>query len=199
MNLLNSFFFLFLTLFIVENFQAQQFVENYDGVPNLERHQVTLNLVGPGLTYEFGILKNLSASGSFTPGLGVNEDGYTFGYVFHARARFYLNFDSRNKNGKNINYNSADYIAAARSMFWEPLQFATNIDGPSEYTLVFWGGVYGIQRTNDKGFNYNLELGVGYYEGIGGVEISYGGLLNFTIGWVATNRKRKKIHKLNSL
>jgi len=197
MNLLNSFLFLFLTLFIVENFQAQQFVENYDGVPNLERHQVTLNFFGPGLTYELGLFKNVSVSGSITPGLGINEDGYTFGYVFHTRARFYLNFDSRNKNGKTINYNSADYIAAARSMFWEPLQFATNIDGPSEYTLVFWGGVYGIQRTNDKGFNYNLELGVGYYEGIGGVESSYGGLLNFTIGWVATNRKRNKIHKLN--
>ena len=73
----------------------------------------------------------------------------------------------------------------------------TNVDGPSDNTLVFWGGVYGIQRTNDKGFNYNLELGVGYYEGVGGVPSGYGGMLNFTIGWVATNRKRNKIHKLN--
>ena len=197
MNTLKFFIVALLAILSITNSSAQQFVETFDGVPNLERHQVTLNFVGPGLTYELGIIKNLSASGSFTPGLGVNEDGYTLGYVFHTRARFYFNFDSRNRKGKNINYNSADYIAAARSMFWEPLQFATNIDGPSEYTLVFWGGVYGIQRTNDKGFNYNLELGVGYYEGIGGVPSSYGGLLNFTIGWVATNRKRNKIHKLN--
>ena len=176
---------------------AQQFVESWDGVPNLERHQVTFNFFGPGFRYELGLFKNVSVSGSFSPGLALYQEGYSFGYVFHTRARFYINFDNRYNKGKNINYNSADYIAFARSMFWEPLQIATNIDSASESTLVFWGGVYGIQRTNDKGFNYNVEFGYGYYEGIGGIIGGHGPMLNFTIGWVATNRKRNKINKLN--
>lgn len=192
-----------LTLIIVlfistfKSINAQQFVESWDGVPNLERHQVTFNFFGPGFTYELGILKNLSVSGSFSPAYALYQHGYAFGYAFNTRARFYINFDSRYKKGKNINYNSADYIAFARSMFWEPLQLFTNIDGPSENTLVFWGGVYGIQRSNDKGFNYNLELGYGYYEGIGGINSGHGPLLKFTIGWVATNRGRNKVTKLN--
>ncbi len=186
-----------LFIFINVKTNAQQFVENYDGVPNLERHQVTFNFFAPGLTYEFGILKNVSLSGSFVPAYGIYEHGYTFGYAFNTRARFYINFDSRYKKGKNINYNSADYIAAAQSMFWEPLQLFTNIDGPAENTLVFWGGVYGIQRSNDKGFNYNLEFGYGYYEGIGGIESGHGPMLSLSIGWVATNRGRNKVTKLN--
>jgi len=177
--------------------QAQQFVESFDGVPNLERHQVTFNFFGPGFRYELGLFKNVSGSGSFTPGFALYEEGYSFGYVFHARARFYFNFNSRYNKGKNINYNSADYVAAARSMFWEPIQFVSNIDGPPGNTLVFWGGVYGIQRTNDKGFNYNLELGYGYYEGVGGIPSGHGPMLNLTFGWVATNRGRNKVTKLN--
>ena len=195
---IKNFYFAFGILFLMSlSSKAQQFVESWDGTPNLERHQVTFNFFGPGFTYELGLFKNVSASGSFSPGLAVYEEGYSFGYAFHTRARYYINFDSRYNKGKNINYNSADYIAAARTMFWEPLNFASNIDGLSGNTLVFWGGVYGIQRTNDKGFNYNLELGFGFYEGIAGIPSGYGTLLNFTIGWVATNRGRNKTTKLN--
>jgi len=191
---------LFFVLFIAFSFKpvnAQQFVEGWDGIPNLERHQVTFNFFGPGFTYELGIIKNLSASGAVSPSLAVYGEGYGFGYAFHARTRFYINFGSRYKKGKNINYNSADYIAPARSMFWEPLLLLSNIDAASESTLVFWGAVYGIQRSNDKGFSYNLELGLGYYEGIAGVPSGYGSFLNLSIGWIATNRKRNKVTKLN--
>lgn len=176
---------------------AQQFVENWDGTPNLERHQVTFNFFGPGFRYELGLFKNVSASSSFSPGLALYEEGYAFGYVWHTRARFYINFEKRYNAKKNVKFNSADYIAAARSVFWEPLIISDNLNGIGEYTLAFWGGVYGLQRTNEKGFNYNIELGVGYYEGIGGVESGYGPLLNFTFGWVATNRKRNKVHKID--
>ena len=171
--------------------KAQQFVESWDGVPNLERHQVTFNFFGPGFRYELGLFKNVSVSSSFSPGLALYEEGYAFGYVWHTRARFYLNFEKRFNAEKNVSYNSADYLAVARSVFWEPLIISHNLDGFGEFTLAFWGGVYGIQRTNKKGFNYNIELGLGYYEGIG-VESGYGPLLNFTFGWVATNRKRNK-------
>jgi hypothetical protein len=96
------------SLLIFTKTHAQQFVEGWDGVPNLERHQLTLNLLGPGFTYELGLLKNLSVSGEFAPAYGIYQYGYNFGYAFNTRARFYINFDSRYKKGKSINYNSAD-------------------------------------------------------------------------------------------
>ncbi|MGX1023263.1 hypothetical protein [Flavobacterium sp. CS20] len=185
-----------LMTFSINVSNAQQFVESYDGTPNLERHQVTFNYFGPGFRYELGLFKNLSISSSFTPGLAFYEEGYAFGYVWHTRTRFYINFEKRYNKEKNISYNSADYLAVARSVFWEPLTFSHNLDDEGQFSLVFWGGVYGIQRTNEKGLNYNLEFGIGYYEGIG-VEGGYGPLFNFTFGWVATNRKKKKVHKLN--
>ncbi len=175
---------------------AQQFVESMDGTPNLERHQVTFNFFGPGFRYELGLFKNVSASISFGPGFATYQGGYAFGYVWHTRMRFYINFEKRYNAEKNISYNSADYLAPARSVFWEPLVLADNLEDIGQYSLAFWGGVYGIQRTNKKGFSYNVEVGFGYYEGIG-VESGYGPLLNFTFGWVATNKKKNKIHKLN--
>ena len=42
-----------------------------------------------------------------------------------------------------------------------------------------------------SGFNFNAELGVGYYRG-DGVPSGYGPLLNFTFGWVATKQKSRK-------
>jgi hypothetical protein len=172
--------------------QAQQFVESWDGTPNLERHQLTLNFLTPGIRYELGLFKNVSASSSFTPGLGYYGEGYAFGFVWNTRVRYYLNFQERYRANKNVKYNSADYIAAARTMFWEPLNISDNLDGLGEYSLAFWGGVYGIQRTNEKGFNYNIEMGLGYYEGFG-IQGGFGTLLNFTFGWVATNRKVNKL------
>ena len=172
--------------------QAQQFVESWDGTPNLERHQLTLNFLTPGIRYELGLIKNVSASSGFTPGLGYYEEGYAFGFVWNTRVRYYLNFNKRYLADKNVKYNSADYVALARTMFWEPLNISDNLDGLGEYSLAFWGGVYGIQRTNEKGFNYNIEMGLGYYEGFG-IQGGFGTLLNFTFGWVATNRKINKL------
>ena len=178
-------------VFSIKLSHAQQFNESWDGTPNLERHQLTLNFLTPGFRYELGLFKNVSASTSFTPGFGYLEEGYAFGIVWNTRLRYYLNFDSRYQSQKNIKYNSADYLAVARSVFWEPLMISSNLDGIGEYSLAFWGFSYGSQRTNKNGFTYNIELGLGYFEGIG-VGSGYGSLLNFSFGWVATNRKRNK-------
>lgn len=197
MTFKTTYFIIGFLLFIASTSKAQQFVESWDGTPNLERHQVTFNFFGPGFRYELGLFKNVSVASSFVPGVALYEEGYAFGYAWHTQMRFYLNFKSRYNANKNVKWNSADYLAPTRSVFWEPLLFSDNLDGPKEFTLAFWGGVYGIQRTNEKGFNYNLEFGFGYYEGIGGVKSGYGPLINFTIGWVATNRKSRKTTKLN--
>jgi hypothetical protein len=176
--------------------KAQQFVESWDGVPNLERHQLTLNFMGPGIRYELGLFKNVSISTSISPGLATYEEGYSFGLAWHTRVRYYHNFKTRYDYGMQVVGNSANYIAPARTLFWEPLQILDNLNGQNNYSLAFYGGVYGFQRTNEKGFNTTIEFGFGYYDGVG-VDSGYGPLINFTFGWVATNRKSRKTIKVN--
>ncbi|MEO0572607.1 MAG: hypothetical protein AAF039_12955 [Bacteroidota bacterium] len=185
-------FLLFLVLFLVFGSQlfGQRLQEKGLGIINLERHQFTLNLFGPGFRYELGLFRNVSVSTSFTPGLATYEEGYTFGFAWHTRIRYYHNFKTRLDINKNIVGNSADYLAPARSVFWGPLQLSDNLNGPDDFAVAFYGGVYGIQRTYKKGFNFNAEVGFGYYRG-DGVPDGYGPLLNFTFGWVATKRKNK--------
>jgi len=183
------FFIVFAFVFSFQNY-AQTSEKGY-GIINLERHQVTFNLFGPGIRYELGLFKNVSASTSFNPALAYYQEGYTYGFAWHTRLRYYLNFENRLDVNKNITGNSANYVSAARTIFWAPLQVTNNLNGPNDFALAFYGGVYGVQRTNRKGFNINAELGFGYYDG-DGVPNGYGPLLNLTFGWVATKRKGKK-------
>lgn len=183
--------FLVIAAFFFHQFlNAQHLKEKGYGIINLERHQFTINLFGPGFRYELGLLRNVSVSTSFTPGLASYEAGYTFGYAWHTRIRYYHNFKNRLDINKDIVGNSADYLAPARSVFWGPLQISDNLNGPDDFAIAFYGVVYGIQRTYRKGFNFNAELGFGYYRG-DGVPNGYGPMVNFTFGWVATKRKRK--------
>lgn len=184
------FFLLAIFSFFGSQLFGQRLQEKGLGIINLERHQFTLNLFGPGFRYELGLFRNVSVSTSFTPGLAIYEEGYTFGFAWHTRIRYYHNFKTRLDINKNIVGNSADYLAPARSVFWGPLQLSDNLDGPDDFAVAFYGGVYGIQRTYKKGFNFNAEVGFGYYRG-DGVPDGYGPLLNFTFGWVATKRKNK--------
>ncbi len=164
---------------------------NFFDLINLERHQFKLNLFGPGLSYEIGLFKDVSVSTSFNPALARYQEGYTFGFAWHTRVRYYHNFDRRVNINKNVSGNSGNYISAARSIFWGPLQLSENISPPDDFAIAFYGGVYGIQRTYKKGFNFNSEIGYGYYDG-DGVLGGHGPLLNFTFGWVATKRKSRK-------
>ena len=157
---------------------------------HLERHQFQLNLLSPGFTYELGLFKNQSVSSSLGFGLATYEEGYVFGLAMNNRYRYYHNFNRRTRMDKNTSGNSGNYIAAAQAIFFSQLQISTNVDAVGDFNLGFFGMVYGIQRTYEKGFNFNVELGAGYYRG-DGVPSGYGPLINVTLGWVATKRKKK--------
>ncbi len=185
--------FLLLCCFLIAaslQLNSQRLKERGFGIINLERHQFTINLLGPGFRYELGLFKNVSVSTSFTPGFATYEEGYTFGFAWHTRIRYYHNFENRLDINKNIVGNSADYLAPAQSIFWGPLQVAQDLRDDKDFALAFYGGVYGIQRTYRKGFNFNAEFGFGYYRG-DGVLNGFGPLVNFTFGWVATRRKSR--------
>lgn len=179
-------------VFLFSFFTYAQFQERgkiFDLV-HLERHQFKFDLLSPGLSYELGLFRNQSVSTSLGLATATYEEGYAFGLTTNNRYRYYHNFQRRIDKGKNVSGNSGDYIAAAQAVFFSQLRISTNIDGPKDFNLGFYGMVYGIQRTFENGFNFNAEVGAGLYKG-DGVPDGYGPLVTFTFGWVATKRKSK--------
>lgn len=158
---------------------------------NLERHQVRFDLLSPGLSYELGLFRNQSISTGLGFATATYEEGYALGLTMNNRYRYYHNFQRRIDNDKNVSGNSGNYIAAAQAIFFSQLRVSTNIDGPKDFNLGFYGMVYGIQRTYKSGFNFNAELGAGLYKG-DGVPDGYGPLIHLTFGWVATKRKSRE-------
>ncbi|MEE1963073.1 hypothetical protein V1387_10290 [Allomuricauda taeanensis] len=170
--------------------QFQERGRTFDLV-NLERHQVRFDLLSPGFSYELGLFRNQSISTGLGLATATYEEGYAFGLTMNNRYRYYHNFQRRIDMDKNVSGNSGNYIAAAQAIFFFQLRVSTNIEGPKDFNLGFYGMVYGIQRTYKNGFNFNAELGAGLYKG-DGVPDGYGPLIHFTFGWVATKRKSRE-------
>lgn len=158
---------------------------------NLERHQFKFDLLSPGFSYELGLFKNQSVSTGLGLATATYGEGYAFGLTSNNRYRYYHNFQRRIDKDRNVSGNSGNYIAAAQAIFFSQLRISTNINGPKDFNLGFYGMVYGIQRTYKNGFNFNAELGAGLYKG-DGVPDGYGPLIHFTFGWVATKRKSRE-------
>jgi len=183
----------FMTLFVVLFTHAQnnRISEEGYGLINLERHQFKLDLLSPGISYEIGLFRNQSISTSLGVGLASYEEGYSIGLAMNNRYRYYHNFTRRIAKGRNVYGNSGNYVAAAQAIFFSQLRITSNISGPDDFNLGFYGLVYGLQRTYKNGFNFNAELGGGYYRG-DGIPSGYGPLIGINFGWVATKRKSRK-------
>jgi hypothetical protein len=151
------------------------------------------NLLSPGFDFELGLFKNQTILGGVGLGGTYYNEGYTFGLGINAQYRYYYNLDRRIKNDKIIGGNSGNYIGAARSIFFSQLRISTDIDGPKDFNIGYYGLIYGIQRTYKKGFSFDISSGLGYYLG-DGIPSGYGPILNLKFGWVLTKRKSKSIH-----
>ncbi|PCE64428.1 hypothetical protein [Sediminicola luteus] len=158
---------------------------------NIEAHQVSFDFISPGFRYEIGIVGSLSASTTLGLGNALYEEGYALGLAMNNRVRFYHNIQHRLNRGKNIGGNSGNYIAAAQAIFFSQVRLSTNIEGPDDFNLGFYGITYGIQRAYPKGFNFNVELGAGYYKG-DGVDSGWGPMISIQMGWLATKQKKRK-------
>lgn len=179
-------------VFIGFTFNASaQFSEEKGPKPKIvENAQVKFNLFSPGIDFEIGLFKNQTIYGGVGLGFAYYQEGYAFGLALNSEYRFYYNLGRRQKNNKIVAGNSGNYFAAARSIYFDPLIFVTNI--PSDnFNIGYYGVLHGVQRTFKNGFNFDVSAGVGYYLGYG-VPSGYGPILNLKIGWVATKRKSKK-------
>ena len=148
--------------------------------------------MSPGFDFELGIFKNQTVTGGLGLGLAYYEEGYAFGLALNTQYRIYHNLNRRIRNDKIIAGNSGNYFAAARSIYFNQLIFASDIDS-DDFNVGYYGALYGIQRTYENGLNFDVSAGLGYYLG-DGIPSGYGPAFNVKIGWIITKRKKKAIY-----
>lgn len=157
---------------------------------DLERHQVSFNLLMPSLQYEIGIVRNVSASAILGLGLATPQEGYSLTPIYNVKARFYHNFQRRKALNKNVAGNSGNYIAASYTHFFTEWELLGNMDN-GDSSLDFIGSVYGIQRTFKNGINFSAEAGGGWYRRHN-FNLGMGPVIGFSLGWKPTKRKSRK-------
>ena len=94
--------------------------------------------------------------------------------------------------------NSANFASFARTVFFQHVQIASDLDFDKNGSVIFYGHTYGLQRTTKNNLNLTAEIGYGWYDAYGVFNADddfasgSGFLLNITIGWVPTNRKSRR-------
>ena len=158
---------------------------------NCELRQVKLNLINPGLEYEMALGTNTTFD--IKAGLQIALDPVVTNIyeelgVFPAvvgQYRYYYNFESRQRNRRQIYGNSANYIAPAVAVFFPGERVISN----ELVTDIFGyaGLVTGLQRSYDSGFNFSVDVGAAYYTGnfVG----SIWPVANLSIGWIISEKR----------
>ncbi|WP_149275014.1 hypothetical protein [Pareuzebyella sediminis] len=157
---------------------------------DLERHQVSFNLLMPSLQYEIGIARNVSASAIVGLGLATPQEGYSLAPIYNVKARFYHNFERRKALNKNVAGNSGNYIAASYTHFFTEWELLGNMN-TGDSSLDFIGAAYGLQRTFGNGINFSVEAGGGWYRRHD-FNLGMGPVIGFSLGWTPTKRKSRK-------
>lgn len=154
---------------------------------NAESTLFKVNFINPGLEYEGAIGQNQTVDLGIGLQFGFNSVGYAFFPALKGQYRYYYNFDRRMEKNKRIAGNSANYLAASGTLFLEEVIIGNVSSGDGYFGVV--GPVYGIQRTYPKGFNFNLEFGVGYYFDSSYSDDGFGPMASLSIGWVLGKKK----------
>ncbi|WP_136468962.1 hypothetical protein [Flagellimonas onchidii] len=183
---------LLMVMFCAQSSRGQSYEGKGARTKIVEKTQFRLNLLSPGFDFEIGIFKNQTIVGGAGVGLAYYEEGHAFGIAATAQYRLYHNLNKRIKNDKVIAGNSGNYIAASCSIYFDQLIISTDIPS-ANFNIGYFGLVYGVQRTYENGFNFDVSVGPGYYLG-DGVPSGYGPILNLKFGWVATKRKSQRIY-----
>lgn len=172
--------FLFLCLFVEAIGIAQS-------AKNVEDHQLTLNVLLPGVIYEQGLSQNSTIAAEATMGFAYVESSFTdngFGIypIGRLQYRHYYNFERRLERGKRISGNTGNYISPTIA-----IQGGKAIIGNLNYMSDYFAGigaVYGLQRTGQKGLQFRFEFGPGYF--FDEFESNFGIFLALKLGWVVS-------------
>lgn len=161
---------------------------NAQNQPSVEDGLLSVNILTPGLEYEYGLTNSttldLGAGSGFAYRKGTFGEGFGVYPVFDLQYRYYYNLKKRLEKGKNIFNNSGNYIALSGT-----LQAGKPIIGDLEYNEGYFGvigPVWGLQRYYGAGFKLDLNLGGGYgFNESGGSFFSP--IIGLKLGWLISN------------
>lgn len=156
---------------------------------NVENHQLTLNVLLPGIIYEKGLSQNSTIAAEATMGFAYIESdfiesGLGIYPIGRLQYRHYYNFDRRIEKGKNVSGNTGNYIAPTVAIQGGKAIFG-NLDYVSDYFGAI-GAVYGLQRTGQKGLQFRFEVGPGYF--FNEFDSNFGIFLALKLGWVVSRK-----------
>ncbi len=192
----------FALLFLAINVKGQSDIQ--------VENQFLINALWPGVSYEFGVAKNLAVRLDAATSLGVisfNNSGFDLYPRFDAQLRKYYNFERRVEKGKSVSGNSGNfyginmYYTSDVSLLgtdFEPEIANIIVFGPASFETFYIGATYGLQRTYASGFNWGLQLGIGaisvdYTETGSAVTVTdqFSIYPNFrvTLGWVVSKKQ----------
>ncbi|MDX1332746.1 MAG: hypothetical protein R3252_06940 [Robiginitalea sp.] len=169
---------------------AAQRTERGFGTVYLEKHQFQVNLLLPGLQYEFGLLPNLTVGAEVGLSLATPSEGYSLAPAYRAFSRYYHNLEHRVAMGRKVAGNSGNYFSVSFQHYFTQLELAGNLDNEGR-DLVFLGALYGIHRSFTNNFSLGLEAGAGYYFR-NRISDGLGPAVNFRISWNPFGGRKKR-------
>ena len=154
-----------------------------------------VTFIEPGLAHEFplGRSSTFFIRGGMTVSLAADEfneeiAGVLFRPFAAGSARVYYNFAKREAKEKNIERNSANYIALLGIVAGKPVNQGTDYDPNLNNSMLNAGIVWGMQRNYPSGFSLDLNIGIGYAK-IGHTS-GLSAVGEFNIGWCLGGKKK---------
>lgn len=147
--------------------------------------QFSLNLLIPSLEWEVNTSQNSTIDLKLGTGFGYSKSGSEsdFGFFpdFQSEYRYYYNLKKRSEKGKKVSENSGNYIAAIGNIR-SGNSIIGDLDLEEDYAIMI-GPAWGMQRTYNSGFKFNLNLGAGY--GFNDIGDSYfSPFIGIQLGWL---------------
>lgn len=163
------------------------FFTNAQEVSGVKGGLFKVNVLNPGLVYEYGLSNKTSLYSELSLGFFYQYSqnfgsSSAFNLIIYEQFRYYYNFEKRYTKNKRTNKNSANYIAFTASNSFKPF-VENNADRFYFVNRVEVGPVWGLQRTYKGNFNLDLNMGVGatIYQNNKNPIVP---IINFSIGWV---------------
>ena len=174
----SSYFIILLNLGAILNLCAQD-------KPSVEKNQFKIDILAPGFVYEHGLSAKNTLHSELSVGLGYRYDSYfgstcDFYPLINEQVRHYYNLEKRVAKGKVTARNSGNFVAMAA--FYNFKSFTTNDSFYSSNSSITFAPLWGYQRTNERNFNLDVNMGIGY--NIGKHDNSFVPVFSFTLGWV---------------
>ncbi|AZQ43414.1 hypothetical protein [Nonlabens ponticola] len=143
-----------------------------------------LNVLTPSAEVEHDITENFSLLANVGVGLSITveeinnetESDFLFPLILEGSGRYYTNFNRRLEKGRNIQYNSGNFIGLNLT---QVIGVEGDISRVDDQTVL--SATYGLQRTYQDFLNFTFEAGPSYDLEDSDVSLYIGVQIGFTL------------------